>query len=141
MRLNIRMLIYVLSTSAIIFAAGIGYISYRYKTKASADAKTITDAYAKDYANYIKSEMDRDFGISRGMAQAMLAIEDSEAKNKQSLHIETMKNVLYTNKGYIATFLQWDLSDCQPDYLKKHGRRRYFAYRKFPLPQLKGPPN
>ena len=141
MRLNIRMLIYVLSTSAIIFAAGIGYISYRYKTKASADAKTITDAYAKDYANYIKSEMDRDFGISRGMAQAMLAIEDSEAKNKQSLHIETMKNVLYTNKGYIATFLQWDLSDCQPDYLKKHGRRRYFAYRKFPLPQLKGQVN
>jgi len=138
MRLNIRMLIYVLSTSAIIFAAGIGYISYRYKTKANADAKSITDVYARDYANFIKSEMDEDFGVSRGMAQAMLAIEDSEAKNKQVLHIETMKNVLYSNKGYIASFLQWDLSDCLPGYTKKHGRRRYFAFRKFPVPQLRG---
>ncbi len=138
MRLSTRMMIYVLTTSAIVFISGIGYISYRYKVKATSDATNITDAYARLYANYIKSELDKDFGVSRGMAQAMLAIEDSKAKNKQYLHIETMKNVLYSTKGYIAVFLQWDLSDCQPGYMKNHGRRRYFAYREFPHPKLTG---
>ncbi len=138
MRLNTRMLIYVLSTSVLVFSVGIGYISYRYKTKASADAKSITDTYAQSYANFIKAEMDKEFGVSRGMAQAMLAIEDSKVKDKQTLHIETMKNVLYANKGYIAAFLQWDLSDCQPAYTKNHGRRRYFTYRKFPIPDRPG---
>jgi PAS domain S-box-containing protein len=141
MRLSTRMMIYVLTTSVVVFITGIGYISYRYKTKAANDAKSITDAYARLYANYIKSELDKDFGVSRGMAQAMLAIEDSEAKNKQDLHIETMKNVLYSTKGYIAAFLQWDLSDCQPGYTKNHGRRRYFAYREFSLPELTGQVN
>ncbi len=40
------------------------------------------------------------------MAQAMLAIEDSEAKNKQDLHLETMKNVLYSSSGTIEVKAQ-----------------------------------
>lgn len=129
MRLNIRMLIYILSTSLIIFSLGIGYISFRYRTKAIIDARSITDAYASMYANLIKAELDRDFGISRGMAYSMLAIENSKIANKEAIQIEIMKDLLNANPSYIAAFLQWDLSDCKTGYTKTHGRRRYFVFR------------
>lgn len=132
MRLNVRMLIYILTTSVIIFSVGIGYISFRYRSKAKADAVSLTDALAMNYANIIKSEMDRDFGVSRGMAQAMLAVENSKSSNKEAIQTATMVNVLKQNPSYIAAFLQWDLSDCMPGYNKFQGRRRYFVFRKVP---------
>ena len=92
MRLNTRMLLYILSTSVLIFSAGIGYISLRYKNKAMHDAKMIANAYAREYANIIKSEMDKDFGFARGVAQAALAIEDEFGEDGEHLQFEILKN-------------------------------------------------
>ncbi|MDF1547563.1 MAG: hypothetical protein P1P88_07060 [Bacteroidales bacterium] len=127
MRLNIRMLIYILSTSLITFSLGNGYISFSYRTKAIIDARSITDAYAAKYANLIKAALDRDFGISRGMAHSMLAIENSKTANKEAIQIEIMKDLLNANPSYIAAFLQWDLSDCKTGYTKTHRRRFIFT--------------
>ncbi|MEN8120942.1 MAG: ATP-binding protein [Bacteroidota bacterium] len=138
MSLKTRMFIYILSTSIVIFSAGIGYISLRYKNKAMYDAKIIANAYAREYANIIKSEMDKDFGFARGVAQAALAVEDEFGKEGEHLQFEILKNFIKNNPSYIASFLQWDLSDCDTSYNKTHGRRRYLCNRKNPLKAIKG---
>jgi len=138
MRLKTRMLLYILLTSILVFSTGIGYISIRYKNKAMQDAKNISNAYAREYANIIKSEMDRDFGFARGIAQAMLAVEDEYGTDGEHLQFEILKNFIKNNPSYIASFLQWDLSDCDSIYKKEHGRRRYLCNRENPFDAIKG---
>ncbi len=138
MRLNTRMLLYILSTSVVIFSIGIGYISLRYKNKAMHDAKIIANAYAREYANNIKSEMDKNFGFARGIAQAMLAIENEYGSEAEHLQFEILKGIVKSNPSYLASFLQWDLSDCDTSYKKHHGRRRYLCNRKNPIKAIKG---
>lgn len=138
MNLKTRMLLLLLTTTLIIFAAGIGYISIRYKKKAMADAKEIAMTSAREYANLLKASIDKDFGISRGMAMALQAIEDGSTDKREELQFDILKCVLLENPSYIASFLQWDLSDCDTTWHKPHGRRRYMAYRKYPQPEITG---
>ncbi len=138
MRLNTRMLLYILSTSIVVFSVGIGYISLRYKNKAMNDAKIIANAYAREYANIIKSDMDKNFGFARGVAQAALAVEDEFGSEGEHLQFEILKNFIKYNPTYIASFLQWDLSDCDTTYKKNHGRRRYLCNRKNPWKAING---
>ncbi|MEA3443980.1 MAG: hypothetical protein U9R19_04565, partial [Bacteroidota bacterium] len=138
LNLKTRMLLLLLTTSLIIFAAGIGYISYRFKNKAMADAKEIARTSARSYANLVKSKIDKEFGVSRGMALALEAIEDGDPEQREHLQYEILKKVLLENPSYIASFLQWDLSDCDSTYHKPHGRRRYICYRKYPQPKITG---
>ncbi len=138
LKLKTRLLLLLLSTSLIIFAAGIGYISYRFKNKSMADAKEIAQSSAREYANLIKSQIDKEFGVSRGMAVAMKAIENSNSPQREQLQFDILHDVLVQNPSYIASFLQWDLSDCDSTYNKYHGRRRYLCYRKYPQPEITG---
>jgi len=133
-KLNTRMLLYIISTTVLIFAAGIGYISFRYQYKALNDAKEMAILSARESANHIKSLMDADFGFSRGMAQSHLAIEDRAGSKREELQFDILKKILEQNPSYIASFLQWDLSDCDPTYHKDHGRRRALCFRKYPNP-------
>ena len=100
------------------------------------DAKSIAKSYVREYANLIKSDMDKDFGISHGIAQTMLACEDKFKDNAENIQYAILKNVLIDNPSSIASFLQWDLSDCDTSYNKPHGRRRYICYRKLTMPSI-----
>ncbi len=132
------MLLLLLTTSLIIFSVGIGYISYRFKNKAMADAKEIALTSARSYASLVKSEIDKEFGVSRSMASALEIIEDGDPDQREFLQFEILKKALINNPSYIASFLQWDLSDCDSTYKKPHGRRRYLCYRKYPQPEITG---
>ncbi|MFC2086252.1 ATP-binding protein [Bacteroidota bacterium] len=130
------MFLFILSTTVVIFVFGIGYISYRYKNKAMIDAKSIASSYAREYANLIKSDMDKDFGVARGIAQALLAAEEKLGSNAEKIQFEILQNILKDNPSYIASFLQWDLSDCNSNYKKLHGRRRYICNRELERPSI-----
>jgi hypothetical protein len=138
MRLNTRMLLFILSTFFLVFAAGIGYISFRFRVKAMKDATAIAKSYTRENAKRIQAEMDKDFSFSRSMAQAMVAIEDHAGKKREFLQYEILRNALKNDTSYIASFLQWDLSDCDSQYTKEHGRRRYLCFRNYLPPSIKG---
>ncbi len=128
-----RLLLIILSTVTIIYTIGIGYISIRYKENAKEDALKLIQSVANEKATMIKANMDHDFAISRSMAQSMLVIEESEFSGKQDLQFSILTNILKSNPNYIASFLQWELNDIDPNYNKSHGRRRYLSYRQYPV--------
>ncbi|MCU4173467.1 ATP-binding protein [Carboxylicivirga sp. N1Y90] len=130
-----RLLLIIISTVAVIYSLGIGYISIRYKEKAKQDAVKLIQAVASEKAALIKARMDHDFAISRSMAQSLLACERSTAKEKEQLQFTILTNILKSNPNYIASFLQWELSDVEANYTKPHGRRRFLSYRQYPVIQ------
>ena len=138
MQLNTRLMLYILTTSVLIFAAGIGYISFRYKSKAINDAKEIASSSTRENANLIKSYMDKDFGIARGIAEALHICENELGPDAEKVQTEILKKTLIDNPSYVASFLQWDLSDCDSSYHKYNGRRRYFCFRKYPVHRTSG---
>ncbi len=133
MKLNTKMLLYIITTSTIIFSTGIGYITFRYKANALNEAKNTADAYSREYSNIIKASLDNEFGVCRGMTQSLFYYDKIDKQNQDSIHIEIMKNVLLKNNNFIATFLQWDYSKYNPEYKKEHGRRRFIYYKENPL--------
>ena len=79
-----RLLLVILSTVAVIYVAGIGYISVRYREKSKADALNMVHSTAREKAALIKAEMDGTFAVSRSMAQALLACENSGSKDQNT---------------------------------------------------------
>ena len=57
MKINAKMLIYILSASMIIFIVSIGYVTTKSRHLALEEAREIANKNAHEYANYIKSEL------------------------------------------------------------------------------------
>ena len=127
------MLLYIITTSTIIFSVGIGYISARYKRKALENAKQVANSYTREYANLIKYSLDTDFGVCRGMAQSFLYYPDISETNREQIHNEILQSVLVKNENFIATFLQWEYSKFDTTYKKEHGRQRFIYYIENPI--------
>ena len=93
-RLSLKMIFFILITSALIFSAVIGSISYNFKIIALADAKTTTDSYALEYANLSKAQLDKDMGIARTIAQSMLGYASFDKKTRRKYYNDILKKTL-----------------------------------------------
>jgi len=67
-----------------------------------------------------------------------MVCEDELGEDAKNVQIEILKKTLIDNPSYVASFLQWDLQDCDSTYKKEHGRRRYFCFRKHPIHKISG---
>ncbi len=128
--IQVKMLVFILSTTIIIFTLGIGYISLRFKRNALEDAKKVADSFAREYANLIKSYMDEDFAIARTMTNSFVKIDNIDKSINDEFHLKILYNITLSKKEYFASFLQWEYKLIDTTYKKNHGRLRKIFVRK-----------
>ncbi len=128
MKLNTKLLLIILSTAIVIYAASIVYVSLQSKEMALQNAMKITDAYAREYANKINATLSLDMGVARSLAQTFTGYEKLEYEERRRLYINALINILEANKQYIAVWTSWELSAIDSTYTKSHGRERAQVY-------------
>ncbi|MCK5823464.1 MAG: GAF domain-containing protein [Bacteroidales bacterium] len=130
LRLSLKMLFLILSTSIVIYVLAIGLISVKYKKTALEDAKALTNSYVKQYAFLIKTSLDADMDVVRALAQAFHGYEDLEQNSRRALYNKMLKSVLEKNKQYVSVWDSWELQFIDSSWNKTHGRLSTAFYRK-----------
>jgi len=124
LNLNTKILLYILGISIFIYSSSIVVVSVRMQQLAYDDAKNITDAYAREYANAIKAELNTDMGVVRSISQAFIGFEKLKAAERMKLYLDQLKNLLRENPEYLAVWTSWELSALDSNYKKNYGRER-----------------
>jgi len=129
MTLKTKMLVYILTASLVIYALALGYVSLKLNSIANKNAEELTRTYAREYANYVKADLNVDMNMTRALAH----ISKSFRKYPQDKFVEYMnenlKHLIIENPNFLSTWYNWELSAIWPNWKKPHGRMRITYYR------------
>lgn len=116
------MLLYILSTSMLIFIASIGYITLKSSDLALDQAREIANKNAREYANTIKSELTSDLNIAKTLAQAGQAYMSLPWDQWNKVFLDQQLNIISENQYYLAVATSWELNHIDPNWNKPFGR-------------------
>lgn len=122
MKINAKMLLYILSTSMLIFILSIGYTTLKSRDLALNQAKEIANKNAKEYANIITSELTSDLNIARTLAQAGQAYLSIPWNQWNTVFLNQQLHIITENPYYLAVATSWELSHIDPTWNKPYGR-------------------
>ncbi|MFO7827623.1 MAG: cache domain-containing protein [Bacteroidales bacterium] len=122
MKINAKMLLYILSTSILIFIAVIGYITLKSQQLALKEAQNATNTTAREYANIVKSELSSDFKTVKTLAQAGQAYQTLPWNEWNNTFLQQQLNVINENPHFLAVATSWELQYIDPDWDKSFGR-------------------
>ncbi len=124
MKLKVKVLLLILSTSIIIFVSAIGYVSVLFKNKALDNALEVADSHAREYANIVKADLNVDMDIARTIAYSILGYKNIPHEMRRPIYRDILKNIFIQNPGYLAVWTSFELKTFHPDWQKNHGRAR-----------------
>jgi methyl-accepting chemotaxis protein len=129
LRLQTKLLLYILSTTSLIYLLAFGYLSFNDYDESIKEAKKLTDSYAEKYANNIMIELNQDMAISRTLVQSFSEYKDFHAKEMQFVYYEMLKSVLENNSQLLNCALNFELYAIDKNYNKDFGRLRKIFYK------------
>lgn len=125
LKINARLLLTIILTTSLIYAAAIGYITISMRNKALDDAKELTDTYAGRAANAAKIVLNEDMTVTRALAQAFMSYDIySSFENRREIFTSILTNVFNENPKYVSVWLSLELNAIDSSYTKLHGRYR-----------------
>ncbi len=129
MNLKTKMLVYILSASLVIYVLALGYVSLRLKNIAFDNAKELTNTYAREYANYVKADLNVDMNMMRALAQVSEGYKRFPKDQMIDMFNDIIENVIKDTPEFLAIFYSLELSAIWPDWEKPFGRMRLIYYR------------
>lgn len=122
MKINAKMLAYILTTSMLIFIASVGYLTIKSRQLVLTEAREVANKNAHEYANLIKSELTADYNITKTLAQAGQAFQSLPWEDWNKIFLEQQLHVITENPHYLAIATSWELNYIDPDWGKPFGR-------------------
>ncbi len=122
MKINAKMLVYILSTSMLIFIISLGYITIKSRNLALNEARELATKTAHEQANVIQSKLASDFNVAKTLAQTGQAYFSAQWEEWNKIFLEQQLHVITENPNYLAVATSWELNFIDPEWNKPHGR-------------------
>jgi len=123
------MLVYILTASLVIYALALGYVSLKLNSIANKNAEELTKTYAREYANYVKADLNVDMNMTRALANISKGFRIYPQDKFVEYMNENLKHLIIENPNFLSTWYNWELSAIWPNWEKPHGRMRITYYR------------
>ena len=124
-----KMLLYILTLSALIYIVAVGYISLQLKNQTLKDAKDKIGAMSRQYAYYAETELNVDMDMSRTLAQTLETYTDRPISNWKDQQNKILENIILKNPNFLSVWSIWELKDVRPGWDKPFGRMRLTYFR------------
>ena len=118
MRITGKLIVFILSTTFVIFAAVIAFIGINYQNMAREKAIQLADVYAKEAATQAESNLNLDLGVIRGMSNAFARFPEIKSSEQTSFYEPILREVLLKNSAFLATWVSWDLEIVDKSWTK-----------------------
>ena len=129
MKINSKIILSIVTIVAFFYLASVLYISYIARQRSINDAQNLAKKEIESFANYVKSELNTDLGLVRGLAEGFSAYDNYATYSLREVHNEMMKNVFNKTKNALALWVSWELYAIDSSYTKTHGRQTLEFFR------------
>lgn len=109
-RLSIKskILLYILGTAILVLLLSVGYISIRFRQKALNDAIKITDAYAREYANFSQNKLSEYMDAVIYLGKTYETFDNIGEKNRRLFFKDILIKILRENHEFISAWTTWE---------------------------------
>jgi len=129
MKINSKIILSIVTIVAFFYLASVVYISYIARERSITDAQNLAKKEVESFANFVKSELNTDLGLVRGLAEGFSAYDDYADYSLRETHNKMMKNVFNKTKNALALWVSWELYAIDSTYTKTHGRQTLEFFR------------
>lgn len=129
MKIGTKALILISSVTLIIFSAAIGYITIKSNRLALNDAMELSDAYAREYANLVTTNLNVDMNTARTMAEVFIGYKGVPYDSRTNIYTDILRNIAIENRDFLSVWANWELQAIDSNYIKPFGRARFTIYR------------
>ncbi len=128
MKLRLKILLYIILTTAIIFIVSIGFINYRYWQYSKSMAINVANLYTKQSALSAQNILYGDFKEVQTLEQVFKGFSNFKIKYREKFYNQILKDILENNKNYLAVWTSWELNAIDPQWKFPYGRKRTVTF-------------
>ncbi len=128
MKLRLKVLLYIVFTTAIVFVASVGFINYRYWNYSKEMALQIADLYTQQSAFTAQNILSGEAKMVQTLEQIYKNYKIISPTERKNIFDNVLKNVLIDNKEYLAVWVNFELSYIDPQWQLPYGRQRIVAF-------------
>lgn len=119
----------ILVTALVVYTLIAGYLITNLNNNCHESARSLSDSYAREYANKVISELNVDLNLTRGMSEVFKANLTSGQSYEPSYYQNILNGVISIDNNFLAAWVNIQQNVIDKKYLKKYGRTRYTVYR------------
>ncbi len=128
LKIRVKLLLSILLIASITYAVSIGYLINKLQSISLRDSYEKADLSAKSSANLVRSHMNHDMDLSRGMVHSM----HNFRQMPQNQRVEFFKDIIYgmakENPNLVSVWGSWEINALDSTYTKTHGRHRFTMF-------------
>lgn len=128
MKLRLKVLLYIIVSTAIIFILSVGFINYRYWNYTRQMAIQIADLYSKQSAISAQNILEKDLEIVKTLENIFKGYKNIEKETRIEIYKQALADVLANNTDFIAVWTSWELNAIDLTWALPYGRKRTTAY-------------
>lgn len=125
LNLNTKLLLWILSTTLIIYAFSIGYIGLKTRTSSIEDARKMTDSYAGEYASQVRASLEEEMNTVRTLAESFESMSDMPSQTKVDLTQKMLNSVFAKHQHFKGISMTWQRHSLDSNWTKEYGRYRF----------------
>jgi methyl-accepting chemotaxis protein len=148
LKIRQKILLYILSVSALLYVVAIGYIVMSSRTVISRDAIIKAQFNTRVSADQVEKIFERELSLVRTLSQALLVYKQMPQEQWKKLFLDMYLPVLRENPQVYSLWDSREFSSYIPGYTKDYGRSSISVWREngqylnlFELKSLTGDPN
>jgi methyl-accepting chemotaxis protein len=129
MRIRVKIFLFIIITSFIIFAGVIGYIIFRYREYSIFEANRLANIYAQNASNNIRAALEKDLSVCETLAMSFVGYDKIPNNQRDKIYNDMLVNILSGHTEYLSVWMSWELRFIDEDYSKNYGRKRTVTLR------------
>ncbi|MHC1705220.1 MAG: GAF domain-containing protein [Tenuifilaceae bacterium] len=129
LKIRQKILLYILSVSALLYVVAIGYIVMSSRSVISSDAITKAQFITRVSADDVEKIFERELSLVRTFSQAVTMYRNLPHEQWKKIFLDMYLPVLRENPQVYSLWDSWEYSSYVPGYTKNHGRFVITAWR------------
>ncbi len=127
--LKTKLIINILSASAVIYCVTVGYISFRLSEISYSDAVQIVKGSTREYSNKISDDLNGIMESARTMRNVFGANKNFDPARRDEFFNQVMYSNLEKHPNFLSVGLYWEIRALDASFRKKNGRIRDICFR------------
>ncbi len=117
-----KLQLYIITSTVLIFAFAIGYISFNARNRDVNEAKRIINLEAENTSNLLRDRMNTDINVARNIKNSFKTWYKYDRETRDSIYLDIQKEILKENPEYISIATSWEYYHIDTAWNKPHGR-------------------
>ncbi len=125
LKIRTKLLLSILTVTAIVYAALMGYMSINLQSLALKDAMEIANTSARENANLTKANINVDMIMTRSLAHSFVKIKEIPKKQQVETINRALEGVALENREFLSVWVNFELNTLDSAYPNSYGRKRH----------------